>query len=67
MVTAKTRCGIGRAHAIVERDARVIVAVLPRTDIQEHGLPCREMRIGMSKLCHIRPESQGQHVDFGTP
>ena len=26
MVIAKTRCGIGRAHAIVERDARVIVS-----------------------------------------
>jgi len=39
--------------------------VPPRTDIQEHGLPCREMRIGIvSKLCHIRPESQGQHGDL---
>jgi len=61
------RGGIGRAHAIVERDARVIVSVPARTDIKERGLPCREMQIGIAskrrplRAVANRPRSESHH------
>ena|SRR5262245_52746739 len=52
---------IERTQSLSE-DARVTVAVPTRTNIKEHGLRCREMRIGIvSKLCHIPPETPGEH------